>query len=645
MGGIVGWINGSPTVSGCLVIASSDLGGDFNPVGRSNGNSYNKATNTYYMQKEGSTTSIQTSTCATAVTAAKLASGEVAYLLNGEVSGGETWFQNLNSDNYPYPYGTDKVYKNGTFCPGGGAVGGFAYSNTNAAVEVNHKYTDGLCDYCGNPDETYLTVNAEGYYEIATPAELKWFATMVNKGSNTINGKLTADIPLSDEWTTPIGNDSKKYSGTFDGQGHAITGFSMETANDNKKQGLFGTVNGATIKDFSIAGSIKVLSESVGVGVVAWAEASTMQDIHSSLTITATDGAASGHVGGVVGSLQKNNHVEHCSFSGQMNGGSNKIDCFGCVVGYMNDGSVISNCANYGKLTYSGSEGNAGGILAYTWANGGGKIENCLNIGEIDYNKSGNGGAIVGCLKLYADRVSNNYILEGSASQAYGGQNDSGNTCTSVTAAQLASGEVCFGLGSAWYQTLGTDSYPTLDSSKPSVYEIAVSNAEYTSFVPTVNVAAIPTGVTAYVGQIKGTYLHLEPVTELPADNAFIVKAEEGNYYYNNTDEEKTLAESNDLKFYTEATAADGTQYCLANKAQGVGFYIVASGTTIPAYKVYLKPAVSIKAFYGFDEDATGIAGFSEHSDYPDTIHNLAGQRLGKTQKGINIINGRKVLK
>ena len=141
-----------------------------------------------------------------------------------------------------------------------------------------------------------------------------------------------------------------------------------------------------------------------------------------------------------------------------MNGGSNKVDCFGCVVGYLNDGSVISNCANYGNLTYSGSDGSAGGILAYTWANQNGKIENCLNIGKINYDKSGNGGAIVGCLRSYADRVSNNYVLEGSASQPYGGQADSGNTCTIVTAEQLASGEVCFGLGSAWHQVLGPSS-------------------------------------------------------------------------------------------------------------------------------------------------------------------------------------------
>ncbi|MBQ9294283.1 MAG: hypothetical protein IJ219_05065 [Bacteroidaceae bacterium] len=580
---------------------------------------------------------------------AALASGELCYKLNNGLST-IAWYQKLGEggDAYPDLFGTDRVYLTGhKHCDGTLYEDETGYSNTETVIEIDsHTYVDGICSYCGELDESYVTLT-DDYYQISTEKQLVWFAKKVQNKA-TVNGKLTADIALSSAWTTSIGTQSAPYKGTFDGQNHKITGFNLTY--DGGRQGLFGQVDGATVKNFSIAGTITANGNggsSAGLGVIAWAESSTIQNVHSSLIVDATGtGLGSTHVGGVVGSLQKYNRVERCSFSGQMNGGSNKVDCFGCVVGYMTDGSVISNCANYGKLTYSCSEGNAGGILAYTWANQGGKIENCLNTGEIDYEHSTNGGAIVGWLRDYADRTSNNYILEGSASKPYGGQTDSNNTCTIVTAEQLASGEVCFGLGSVWYQTLGTDNYPTLDSSKPNVYQLAVGSAGYASFVPTVNVAALPEGVTAYAGQNKGTYLHLEPVTELPKDNAFIVKAEEGKYYYNDTDEAKTLSTSNDLKFFTEATASDGTQYCLANKAQGVGFYKVNAGTQIPAYKAYLQTTSGIKAFYGFDDDdATAIDEIVNGKSLNGKCYNLAGQRISKMQRGINIVDGKKILK
>jgi hypothetical protein len=226
-----------------------------------------------------------------------------------------------------------------------------------------------------------------------------------------------------------------------------------------------------------------------------------------------------------------------------------------------------------------------------------------------------------------------------------------GSQGTKLDAEAAETGELCYKVnngGSNWYQTLDTDEHPTFDDSKPSVYEIAVSSAGYASFVPTVSIATLPAGVKAYVGQIQnnGSSLHLKEVTALPADNAFVVNAAEGNYYYNNTSEAVTLSESNDLDFYDVATAATGTQYCLANKEPGVGFYQVESGIIIPARKVYLTVSSPVKAFYGFEEDdATAVEMVNAQSSMVNgSVYNLAGQRIQKMQKGINIINGKKVL-
>ena len=147
--------------------------------------------------------------------------------------------------------------------------------------------------------------------------QLRWFAAYVNKVKADANAILTAKIALSSAWTTSIGTESNPYAGTFDGQNHAITGFNLTY--DGGRQGLFGQTNGATIKNFSIAGTITANGDGgsdAGVGVIGWAESSTIQNVHSSLIVDATGtGLGSTHVGGVVGPLQRCNRVERCTFS------------------------------------------------------------------------------------------------------------------------------------------------------------------------------------------------------------------------------------------------------------------------------------------------------------------------------------------
>ena len=75
-----------------------------------------------------------------------------------------------------------------------------------------------------------VSAQADGEIEIANYEQLKAFAARVNGGEKTLNAKLTEDIvcenadgtPATD-WT-PIGTEDKPYTGTFDGQGHTITG-------------------------------------------------------------------------------------------------------------------------------------------------------------------------------------------------------------------------------------------------------------------------------------------------------------------------------------------------------------------------------------------------------------------------------------
>ena len=96
---------------------------------------------------------------------------------------------------------------------------------------------------------------------------------------------------------------------------------------------------------------------------------------------------------------------------------------------------------------------------------------------------------------------------------------------------------------------------------------------------------------------------------------------------------------------YTAARiSASASNYVLQTHDDGVqAFYSVDADFTATPYKAYLTHSGgSVKAF-GFDIfDA--INAIEAAQNEKTEIYNLAGQRLSKAQKGVNIINGKKVL-
>ncbi len=101
--------------------------------------------------------------------------------------------------------------------------------------------------------------------------------------------------------------------------------------------------------------------------------------------------------------------------------------------------------------------------------------------------------------------------------------------------------------------------------------------------------------------------------------------------------------ENNDLKGTTEALVTDGTQYVLAVKDGVVGFY-QATGT-IPAGKAYIEySGAAVKGF--FFGDAVGLTPLSiSPEEEKAAVYDLSGRRVEKMQKGIYVINGKKVMK
>ncbi len=172
-----------------------------------------------------------------------------------------------------------------------------------------------------------------------------------------------------------------------------------------------------------------------------------------------------------------------------------------------------------------------------------------------------------------------------------------------------------------------------------------IGEAGYATYVAPYDITSIPSNVEVYVAQTQDTYVKTVPVTEIPAGEAVILKGAEGTYPMFKSATTASLTEANDLIPATTDVVADGTQFVLAKNNNVVGFYKVETGTTISAGKGYIVITSPVKAFYGFDEDdATGIENLNVNANLNGPIYNLAGQRMQKLQKGINIIKGKKIV-
>ena len=95
------------------------------------------------------------------------------------------------------------------------------------------------------------------------------------------------------------------------------------------------------------------------------------------------------------------------------------------------------------------------------------------------------------------------------------------------------------------------------------------------------------------------------------------------------------------------------TKKYIFGKPEGhdVGFYLMGEAGTIGANKCWMEwtaPAgqSAARSFVIFFDDATGISDIitGTKENKTNLIYNIGGQRLHKTQKGLNIVNGKKVI-
>ncbi|MGN1133365.1 MAG: hypothetical protein ACI4RN_02810, partial [Oscillospiraceae bacterium] len=298
-------------------------------------------------------------------------------------------------------------------------------------------------------------------YQISNADELMWFRDYVNSntdGSNEANAVLTDDIVVNKnilnsdgslnenaEYTDwlPIGccrNLAKpgvnvKYKGTFDGNGHTISGLCITNKDDDlyyRYTGLFGQCDSATIKNLGIVDSYFNVKEMVGA-ICGYANKSTITNCYNESTIIASS-TFQAAAGGICGQVTDCN-VSECHNSGSISGAEGRM--VGGICGYNRISaylataytkSIVSNCYNTGKITSAGN--NVGGICGSS----GGLIENCFNIGKVT------GVKYVGGIAGVKGKTDNSYYLEncvnGECVEKY---SDSGEPKTKE---QFESGEV-----------------------------------------------------------------------------------------------------------------------------------------------------------------------------------------------------------
>ena len=245
-------------------------------------------------------------------------------------------------------------------------------------------------------------------YQISTAEGLKWFRDVVNGANGQTQNlgacaELTADIDLENKEWKPIGyasnyDETKAYSGTFDGKEHTISGLKV----DVPVSGLFGCTKNAAIKNLTVAGAVcggscgiagggivgysvggaiencgnlcevKVRGSYPGGGIVGSASSLTITGCYNAGKVSKGDGMRGG---GIVGKGE-NVNIYDCYNVGEIDGYTSKR---GGIVGETSGSVFVYNCYNAGSVIKAGSSNDDDKTVRGIVGGGDGtvQIQNC----------------------------------------------------------------------------------------------------------------------------------------------------------------------------------------------------------------------------------------------------------------------------
>ncbi len=215
--------------------------------------------------------------------------------------------------------------------------------------------------------------------------------------------------------------------------------------------------------------------------------------------------------------------------------------------------------------------------------------------------------------------------------------------------------------GSSVYVFDGADNNPQISiSTVVSEQGIATFYANEAVNIPNNVEAYVATKKPVLTGEVEdaeGT-ISLQKIENgiIPAKTGVVLLAEEGTYTFTGAEDDGIPVEGNMLKGYAGAAQyenvaipTDGsTNYVLTVKDGKVGFFRKETGFKVYNHKAYLNVPSSVKAralYFNFDDNVTGIVEMENGNEKTENCYDLSGRRVQRTQKGIYIVNGKKVVK
>ena len=227
---------------------------------------------------------------------------------------------------------------------------------------------------------------------------------------------LEADIDLTGTDFAPI----PTFGGTFEGQGHTISGLSL-TGSGNVR-GLFRYIQpSGVVRDLSVEGWIDPTGRKNTLGGIAGSNQGLLSNCSFHGTVRGAD-----YIGGLVGTNESTGQIINCTFSGAVTG----EHYVGGIAG-QNGGSII-RCANSGSINTTEVDAelnldnlnqeqlnaaenvpvctDIGGITGFS----SGILQSCVNTGAVGYAHVGyNIGGIAGRQSGYLNGCTNSGTILG----------------------------------------------------------------------------------------------------------------------------------------------------------------------------------------------------------------------------------------
>lgn len=362
---------------------------------------------------------------------------------------------NLNSESAGKPYAPGVIIP-ATTGEKTYVVGAYLPEATNNAFQGKHFHGNLVVNaYQTDKGAGAPVVPEHNVVEVKDAEGLQQLAGAVNAGAAEQKVyRLTEDIHLKGEWT-PIGTEEHPFTGTFDGNGHVITG--LKITQPGSYRGMFGEIDGGTVRNVVL----KEVNIKFGNQKKNW-------------------------IGSLAGSLEKGGVIENCTVEGIVNARGYDNMLVGGIVGTVENGKV-TGCSFSGKVT-----GNqyVGGITGRVMS---GSVENCWAMGDVEGDYSGGIAGTVTQNGSVKDCWSANeiYNASGTASGGIVGNVSGGRVegCTALNA------EIWTPIG--YYKQLGRIAGKQNNASLSGNYawaDMAV-NSDFTTPAPLPEETKVPDGV------------------------------------------------------------------------------------------------------------------------------------------------------